>query len=231
MRLGIFPVAVLALLAIPAGASSSSYVHVSNPIGPPGTLLSPEVAAGDVSNQLSLNPGLKVWNSASGGMDQPLCPQVELFNGEARCVVEWRDGARTWWFALATVSEHQARNNIYEEGNKVPEGGEPNNEATIWSLHHWTRRWTSCSLRYGPEKAPGKLSSNNDCGRGWPQSDVYFVAVQMWPDIRDHLAVKAIGWSFTDSAGYELIGDLHVTRNGQTWTATNALGDSFRYTP
>jgi hypothetical protein len=229
MRRGIFAVALIGLLAIPAGASAGSYVHVTNP-GDLGTL-SPLAAATNVSNQLSQNPGVKVWNNRPGGMEEPLCPQVEIFNRQASCVVEWRSGARTWWFALATVSEHQLKNDIYEEGNPVPEGGEPNNEATIWSLHHWTRRWTSCSLTYGALTPPGRLSSNNDCGCGWPQSDAYFVAIQIWPDIRLHLPVQSIGWSFTDSAGYGLIGDLHVTRNGQTWTAINALGDSFRYTP
>jgi hypothetical protein len=220
-------IAVLALLALPAGASASPYVTVENASGPPETL-NPLAAAINVSNQLSINPG-KVWVYTTGGMSQPLCPQAELFEGRASCVVEWRDGARTWWYAMATVDEHQIQNNIYSGNNTVPEGGDANDEATIWSLHHWTRKWTTCSLR--GFTIPGTLTSNNNCGGDWPQSDAHLVGTQMWPDIRTHSGVDSVGWGFIDSAGYGLIGTLHAVRHGDTWTATNALGDSFRYTP
>ena len=226
-----FSVAAFALLALPAGASASPYVTVENASGPPETL-NPLAAATNVGNQLSINPGVKVWNSATGGMSQPLCPQAELFDGRARCVVEWRDGARTWWFAAATVDEHQLRNNIYPENSTAPEGGDPSDEATIVSLHHWTRKWTNCSLKYpGFTTPPGTLTSNNDCGADWPQSDAHLVVIEMWPGIRTHHAVNSIDWSFVNPAGYGPVGHLRVVRHGDTWTATNALGDSLRYTP
>lgn len=94
---------------------------------------------------------------------------------------------------------------------------------------NWRRKWVRCSLRGA--HAPGRLVSNNGCGRHQPESDAYFIGDEVYPLVRLHRAVRAIGWQFTESAGFTSLGIYHVSKRGGTYTFTNAVGDSFRYKP
>lgn len=91
----------------------------------------------------------------------------------------------------------------------------------------WTRRWTKCRL----ERAPGTLTSNNNCGYHQPSDDPYLVWDELVPDIRFHRGTAPIGWQFTESAGFTSIGIFHGSKHGKTYTFSNAVGDSFRYRP
>lgn len=95
---------------------------------------------------------------------------------------------------------------------------------------HWRRAWAKCSLPHGAHGAPGTLTSNYNCGLH-QVSDAYLVTVEIYPSIRMHLPVTAAGWQFTESAGFTSIGDFPVKKLGRTYVFTNAVGDSFRYTP
>ena len=104
--------------------------------------------------------------------------------------------------------------------------------ATVQRTSSWTRKWARCSLRDWP--IPGKLASNNNCGNGAPQSDVYFVAQEMWWGSKRTgrlLRARQAGWQFVDSAGFGSIGTYRCTHASRTVTCTNRVGDSFRYTP
>ena len=109
---------------------------------------------------------------------------------------------------------------------------QPHPEATIQYSTSWRRHWAPCSLRaFG---LPGHLSANNNCGKGAPQSDGYFLAIEMWtgPKTTGHVGQwRYVGWQFTDSAGFGPVGSYTCHRRGQTVTCTTRLGDSFRYTP
>lgn len=205
--------AALAVLALGvAAAAGAKTIHVHNP-GNPG-LLSPAGAARSMGAKLAVRPG-SPFSHRDGGLDQPLCPRVEIFSGHAQCFAQWRDGRATWWLALGTVSAGQIKST------------NPSKEATIYELGHWTRRWVPCPLH----GSPGTLTSNNDCGRHIPQSDAYFVQVELLGSIRSHRPIKPIGWQFTDSAGDDVLGLYKVARQGRAYVATNGVGDSFRYTP
>jgi hypothetical protein len=93
----------------------------------------------------------------------------------------------------------------------------------------WRRRWVKCNLRLW--HVPGTLVSNNNCGLHQPQVDAYFIWNEAYPGIRSHLAVHHVGWLFADSAGFNSIGRYHAHKIGRVYTFTNAVGDSFRYTP
>lgn len=113
-------------------------------------------------------------------------------------------------------------------------GGEAtikNNNVTVsdGTHAHWGRKWVKCSLR--GTHTPGMLISNNGCGSHQPESDAYFIAVEVYPDIRLHHAVRAIGWQFVDSKGFGSLGSYRTSKRGSTYTFTNAVGDSFRYRP
>jgi hypothetical protein len=95
---------------------------------------------------------------------------------------------------------------------------------------HWRRAWTKCVLPHSGLGAPGTLTSNYNCGLH-QVSDAYLVTVEIYPSIRMHLPVSAAGWQFTESAGFTSLGDFRVKRLGRTYVFTNAVGDSFRYTP
>jgi hypothetical protein len=95
---------------------------------------------------------------------------------------------------------------------------------------HWRRAWVKCSLSHGEHGAPGTLTSNYNCGLH-QVSDAYLVTVEIYPSIRMHLPVSTAGWQFTESAGFTSLGNFPVKRVGRTYVFTNAVGDSFRYTP
>lgn len=204
---------LLVLLALGASAGADAKTFPVNNPGNPGSL-SPAGAARSMSAKLATRPG-EPFSRRNGGLAQPLCPRVEIFSGHAQCVAQWRDGRATWWFALGTVTGGQISNT------------NPSSEATIYELGHWTRRWVSCPLH----GSPGTLTSNNDCGRQIPESDAYFVQAELLGSIRSHRSVAVIGWQFTDSAGYSILGDYRISRHRGTYVATNGVGDSFRYTP
>jgi hypothetical protein len=102
---------------------------------------------------------------------------------------------------------------------------------TLYTHAAWRREWVTCSLGGFGVSVPGRLISNNNCGRHQPETDPYFVAVEVYPSIRMHMRVTSAGWQFTESAGFTSSGVYHVRRAAQSYVFTNALGDSFRYTP
>jgi hypothetical protein len=147
------------------------------------------------------------------------CPEA-LTNGPhgetwSVCIAEYKLGGR--WYMT--------------QGQAVQTTLTP--KATIQYRASWTRRWARCSLRAW--KLPGTLTSNNNCGKGAPQSDGYFVAIEMWEGgspPSGHLGQwRYVGWQFTDSAGFGPLGSYACHRRGATATCTTRLGDSFRYTP
>jgi hypothetical protein len=103
---------------------------------------------------------------------------------------------------------------------------------TVDGLHdsRWHRHWATCSLRGfsgGPQKVHGTLVANNGCDRG-PQTDAYFIAIEGYYGGRFRPR-SSLGWQFVQSAGFTSLGVFH--RQGHSYTFTNAVGDSFRYTP
>jgi hypothetical protein len=100
----------------------------------------------------------------------------------------------------------------------------------LYTHAHWRRAWMKCALPHSGLGAPGTLTSNYNCGLH-QVSDAYLVTVEIYPSIRMHLPVSAAGWQFTESAGFTSLGDFPVKRLGRTYVFTNAVGDSFRYTP
>jgi hypothetical protein len=115
------------------------------------------------------------------------------------------------------------------------EGGQAalkaNSIAVTLDTHaHWRRAWVKCPLPHGGRGAPGMLTSNYNCGLH-QVSDAYLVAVEIYPSIRMRLPVTGAGWQFTESAGFTSLGDFPGKKMGRTYVFTNAVGDSFRYTP
>lgn len=101
---------------------------------------------------------------------------------------------------------------------------------TLYTHAHWRRAWMKCVLPHGARGAPGTLTSNYNCGLH-QVSDTYLVTVEIYQSIRMHLPVTAAGWQFTESAGFTSLGNFPARRLGRTYVFTNAVGDSFRYTP
>ena len=140
-----------------------------------------------------------------------VCP--ELYTDEERrkyseCFAEFRTGS-VWNLVYSTAR--------FERGAiRFPKG-----------LHdsRWRRRWMKCSLHGW--RLSGTLIANNGCTRG-PQSDAYFIAIEASP-FPSH--VRSVGWQFTESAGFTSIGRFAARKSGRTYVFTNAVGDSFRYTP
>jgi hypothetical protein len=143
------------------------------------------------------------------------CP--EIYPGKrvySVCFAEYRQGAQ--WHLLA--GEVKVTNNAAV--------------ANVNRRTSWTRKWMNCSLAAaGVGAIQGTMTSNDNCGSGKPQSDPYFAAIQLAPEIRLHMPIQYIGWAFTQSAGFGSLGAYRVTRNGATYVMTNAVGDSFTYTP
>lgn len=92
----------------------------------------------------------------------------------------------------------------------------------------WKRKWKPCRL---PRSVPGALLSNNGCGRGTINDDAYLVQVELLGNIRSGHPLRPLGWQFTFSEGFEPIGIFRGRRHGGSYAFTNAVGDSFRYTP
>jgi hypothetical protein len=101
---------------------------------------------------------------------------------------------------------------------------------TLYTDARWRRAWVKCALRHSGLGAPGTLTSNYNCGLH-QVSDAYLVTVEIYPSIRMHLPVPPAGWQFTESAGFTSLGIFRVKRLKRTYVFTNAVGDSFRYTP
>jgi hypothetical protein len=126
-------------------------------------------------------------------------------------------------------AEFQSGGIWYLEGGQAALEG--NSIAVTLSTHaHWRRAWVKCALPRGRLGAPGTLTSNYNCGLH-QVSDAYLVTIEIYPSIRMHLPVTEAGWQFTESAGFTSLGDFHVKRRGRAYVFTNAVGDSFRYTP
>lgn len=100
----------------------------------------------------------------------------------------------------------------------------------LYTRAHWRRTWVKCALSHGAHGAPGTLASNYNCGLH-QVSDAYLVTVEIYPSTRMHEPLTGAGWEFTESAGFTSLGDFHVRKQGRTYSFTNAVGDSFRYTP
>jgi len=103
-------------------------------------------------------------------------------------------------------------------------------DVRLYTHAHWRRTWVKCALPHGGLGAPGALTSNYNCGLH-QVSDAYLVTVEIYPSIRMHVPISSAGWQFTESAGFTSLGIFHVKRLGRTYVFTNAVGDSFRYTP
>ena len=140
------------------------------------------------------------------------CPAVEIRAGRAECFAEYHVGDR-WHIYGAFVSA---------QGGAL--------RLSYVTHASWRRRWVGCSLAgartgYPARPVRGTLASNNNCGKGQPSADAYYIATEFHPSNYSEL-----GWQFTDSAGFA-IGLFHGTKRGDTYTFTNAVGDAFRYTP
>ncbi|GEM_PF-6366140 len=140
------------------------------------------------------------------------CPEVfgEGSDQFSLCFAEYRTG-KTWHFQGASAKL---------------EAGEV---AFSYPRHStWQRKWRRCRL---PRRVPGKLLSNDNCGYGRPESDVYLVDDELVADIRLHRALQPIGWQFVDSIGFDSLGRYTGKKRGGSYIFTNAVGDSFRYKP
>jgi hypothetical protein len=78
---------------------------------------------------------------------------------------------------------------------------------------------------------PGRLTSNNGCGRGTIEDDAYLIAVEFGPQFFGRHRAPTLGWQFTQSAGFNSIGAFRGHKSGSTFVFRNAVGDSFKYTP
>ena len=139
----------------------------------------------------------------------PACPAVEIFRGTSECFVEYHFGNH-WYLVNGYVTLQGGALAISE-----------------LSTGSWVRRRTRCSLRGW--HVPGVLTSNNACGRGGGESDAYFVGQEMWLD--GHVVDLMPGWIFTDSAGFDSLGGFPCKHRRRTYVCTNAVGDSFSFTP
>ena len=141
------------------------------------------------------------------------CPAVEIFHGQSECYVEYRLAAR--WYLIGGVVRIKNRKLVVSR----------------FSSGSWVRKWRRCSLRGWP--VPGVLTSNNNCGREGGESDAYFVGQEMWHGsvVNGHVSWLTPGWQFTDSAGFDSIGSFPCKLRRRTYVCTNAVGDSFKFTP
>jgi hypothetical protein len=90
----------------------------------------------------------------------------------------------------------------------------------------WRRRAVRCPL---PPRVPGKLVSNNGCGRAMPYSDAQLVTSQLLPNIHageplDYLRWKPLFGPFTLS----IFSGRHL---GRWLRFNNEVGDWFAYMP
>jgi hypothetical protein len=139
-----------------------------------------------------------------------VCPGVYGGGKVSFCYAEYRTG-RTWHLDGASAQLENGAVRV-----------KPGTHA------QWRRRWRRCRLRHG---TPGRLVSNNGCGRGTINDDAYLVEVELIGNIRIGKPLQPIGWQFTYSEGFGAIGIFHGRRSGRTLIFTNAVGDSFKYTP
>ena len=103
----------------------------------------------------------------------------------------------------------------------------------FYSHTMWQRRWTKCRLRRG---VPGKLLSNDDCGRGQPeqslvQTDSEMIEFDALPRIRSHKQLRAVSRDFIFSGVVSALANYRASKRNGVYTFTNAVGDSLRYRP
>jgi hypothetical protein len=158
------------------------------------------------ANILSRNPSAIL--PASEGL---LCPETYEENEGERsiCYAEYQSG-NTWNLQGAEATSEGGRIN-FKFGPQA----------------RWTRKWVPCKLT----RVPGKLISNNNCGSRQPESDAYFVAVEVVANIRFHHPTHSVGWQFTESAGFTSVGIYRGSKQGRSYVFTDAVGDSFKYKP
>lgn len=136
------------------------------------------------------------------------------------CFVEFTTGERTWNLAEGSVTIDL----VAGTGLSV----------RLYSHTAWQRRWKRCKLG---TRAPGKLFSNDDCGRGQPlqPNNVYtdrdIIEFQAWPKIRSHKRLRSVSRHFIYTDQFPVLAVFHVSKRHNVYTFTNALGDSFRYRP
>lgn len=122
----------------------------------------------------------------------------------------------------------------------------PGTAVNIYGHTTWQRRWRRCRFRLRvPGKAkghyrrlhiPGELFSNEDCGRGQPEqplaeTDGDLFEFEAWPRIRAHRPLPSVTRSFIYANAARGLARYRAAKSNGTYTFTNALGDSFRYTP
>ncbi len=111
---------------------------------------------------------------------------------------------------------------------------EPDSAITVYGHSSWQRAWHPCSLRKG---MPGKLTTNDDCGRGAPeqelgaQTDADIIELEVLPRLRAHKAIRSVSRPFIYSFVAPYLSRFRATKKNGLFTFTNAVGDSFRFRP
>lgn len=90
----------------------------------------------------------------------------------------------------------------------------------------WRRKARRCSL---PPGVPGKLISNNGCGRAMPYSDAQLVTAQLLPNIRAGEPLEYIKWK--PVLGPSPLAIFSGHRVGSSLRFNNEVGDWFAYAP
>jgi hypothetical protein len=164
----------------------------------------------------------------------PACPPAilpEILKGGATCFAEYKRDDR-WSLALGSVIENHGTLE-----STIDHTGSWRRRRTVCRQHGWRVAGTNLHV---PGASHNTLVSNNDCGREGGDSDVYLVEQEMIfgcgrgsePGRSGcKVGAKVVGWQFTDSAGFTSIGVFPCRHHGPTYTCTNAVGDSFSYTP
>jgi hypothetical protein len=154
-----------------------------------------------------------VFPSREGLLCPEIYPDEKTEQEYSICYAEFRTG--DVWHLVGTSAYREDNGTI-----TFPNG-----------LHdsRWHRRWVRCSLRgwQSNQKVSGTLIANNGCTKG-PQSDAYFVSIEGYYAARFHPG-SSLGWQFVQSAGFTSLGVFR--RQGHSYTFTNAVGDSFKFTP
>jgi hypothetical protein len=149
--------------------------------------------------------------------EDPDCPEVPD-QSEEGCLAFYTYGGE-YYFAEGYVTRSEVAND----------------RATITHVFSYSHQTVNCSLGRDAEdqNIPGKLTSNNACGSGMPQSDVYFVSDELGAGEGGVVHYfHEVGWQFAGSGDYLPLNALatwHCTR-GHTISCKDGVGDELAYT-
>jgi hypothetical protein len=127
------------------------------------------------------------------------------------------------------------RHVYYFISGEVTQGQAAHRTAEIMSVASYRRRWADCSLRIpGLSTPPGRLISNNNCGRGEPENEPYYVDDEMSGASGHVRFTREVGWQFTDSASvstafFRAVGAYRCSNGVSTITCRDGAGDEFKY--